>query len=65
MLGWHYQVIKHSDYYAVHEYYPNKDRGDGWTENPVAITGESVEEIRWMLERILADIETRGVKNYG
>jgi len=50
-------------YYAIHEYYPMKD-GDVWTETPVVVDGESVEEVKEMLQMMLADIEKHGVKDY-
>ncbi len=30
---WHYQLMKHNEYYAVHEFYPSDD-GGSWTEKP-------------------------------
>ena len=65
---WHYQLMRHKvedseDYYAVHEYYPMED-GDGWTEAPVVVYGESVEEVKEVLQMMLEDIEKHGVKDY-
>jgi hypothetical protein len=69
---WHYQLMYHKvdmksfvdgDYYAIHEYYPDKD-GDSWTEAPVDVTGDSVEEVKEVLQMMLADIEKHGVKDY-
>ena len=51
------------DYYAIHEYYPSKD-GDGWTEEPIPVDGESVEEVKQVLQMMLEDIEKHGVKDY-
>ena len=69
MSHWHYQLMKHTTptgevYYAVHEYYPS-DEGDGWTENPITIDGESIVEIVQMLNNISVDILKHGVKDYG
>lgn len=68
MSHWHYQVMRHTDnsgeeYYAIHEYY-EMDDGDGWTENPVDVTGESIEDLKKSLMCMLKDIEKHGVKNY-
>lgn len=73
MSNWHYQLMYHKydetilgeeGYYAVHEYY-EMDDGDGWTENPVDVTGDSIEDVKKMLMLILKDIDTHGVKQYG
>jgi hypothetical protein len=50
-------------YYAVHEYYPDRS-GGLWTENPVDVTGETIEEVKEILQMMLADIEKHGVKDY-
>ena len=66
---WHYQLMRHTDadtgedYYAIHEYYPLED-GDGWTERPVTVGGESVSEVINVLIMMLEDIEKHGVKDY-
>ena len=72
MSHWHYQLMYHKydepglgedGYYAVHEYY-EMDDGDGWTENPVIVDGNSVEDVKKMLLLILKDIDKHGVKDY-
>jgi hypothetical protein len=73
MSYWHYQLMYHKHenpatfegdgYYAIHEYY-NMDDGDGWTENPVELTGESVEDVKKSLLLMLNDIDKHGVKDY-
>jgi len=65
---WHYQLMRHTDesgdtYLAIHEYYPDKD-GDGWTEAPVDVTGDTVNEVKEVLQMMLEDIEKHGVKDY-
>ena len=73
MAHWHYQLMYHKydkplydedGYYAVHEYYPMLDDGDGWTENPVTVDGNSIEDVKKMLLLILKDIDKHGVKDY-
>jgi len=66
---WHYQLMRHQDnfgeeYYAIHEYF-HMDDGDAWTENPVTVTGESIEDVKKSLMLMLGDIDKHGVKNYG
>ena len=72
MSFWHYQLMYHKydepqlgeeGYYAVHEYY-EMDDGPGWTENPVTVDGNSVEDVKKMLLLILKDIDKHGVKDY-
>jgi len=61
---WHYQLMHHKgDYYAIHEYYPSED-GDGWTEDPVFVDGNNVDEVKWVLQAMLEDIEKHGVIDY-
>jgi hypothetical protein len=50
-------------YYAIHEYYTMKD-GDGWTEEPVEVTGEDIEDVKKSLLLMLNDIDKHGVKDY-
>ena len=33
------------DNYAIHEYY-QLDHGDGWSNDPVSIDGESIEDVK-------------------
>ena len=68
---WHYQLMRHTDddgepFFAIHEYYPSDDGSDalGWTESPVFVDGESVEEVKQVLQAMLEDIEKHGVKDY-
>jgi len=64
MSHWHYQLMKHEEgNYAVHEYYEMED-GDGWTENPVDVTGCSIEDVKKSLMLMLHDIDKHGVKDY-
>jgi len=71
---WHYQLMYHKyekpnavdgeGYYAIHEYY-ELEEGPAWTENPVTVDGDSIDDIRKMLICILKDCDTHGVKDYG
>ena len=64
-MTWHYQLMKHTEtndevWYAVHEFY----EGGGYTLEPVRVMGEDKENIKWLLETMLKDIEKHGVKDY-
>ena len=68
MSSWHYQLMKHKteygcDYYAVHEYY-DLETGPAWTQNPITVDGENVDDVRRMLIDILKDLDKHGVKDY-
>ena len=67
---WHYQLMYHKydnpvlgeeGYYALHEMYPSLD---AWTNNPVDVTGNSVEDVKKALLCMLHDIDKYGVKDY-
>lgn len=72
MGHWHYQLMYHKyekplydedGYYAVHEYY-EMDDDPAWTENPVEVTGNSIEDVKKSLLLMLQDIDKHGVKDY-
>ena len=68
MSNWHYRLMKHTTpdghtYYAVHECY-DLETGPAWTENPVTVDGESIDDVKRMLLCILKDLDTHGVKDY-
>ncbi|MDC0117594.1 hypothetical protein OAI16_06845 [Flavobacteriaceae bacterium] len=44
----------------MHEFYDV----NGYTANPMTVMGGDKEEIKWMLEAMLEDIEKHGVKEY-
>jgi len=55
--------MKHTEsdgevWYGIHENY----RSGGYTVEPVRIMGEDKEDIEWLLETVLKDIEKHGVK---
>jgi hypothetical protein len=49
----------------MHEFYPI-DYLDGqmWTEIPISVDGETIEDVRWMLKTMLNDLEKHGVIDY-
>ena len=65
MSKWHYQLMYYTEtnQYAIHEYYSLED-GDGWTESPITIVGDDVEDVKKMLQMMLDDIDKHGVKDY-
>ena len=65
-MNWHYQLMKHTEpdgevWYGVHESYAY---GVGYTVEPVRIAGDDKEDVKWMLEKMLEDIEKHGVTDY-
>lgn len=66
MAHWHYQILEdHLGHCAVHEVYHMDDGSVAWTENPVAISGESPEDIEEMLTYVLRDITKYGIRSVG
>lgn len=67
MSSWHYQLMYHDSdgHYAMHEYFHLGDSDDtAWTSDPITVTGDSLEDIKWSLKTMLNDIEKHGVKDY-
>jgi tRNA C32,U32 (ribose-2'-O)-methylase TrmJ len=63
MKKWNYRVMRHTDavgrtHYAIHEAYYN-DVGEvtAWTNEPSAPFGETIEELREELERMLRALD--------
>ena len=64
-MTWHYQLMKHTEpdgevWYGIHELY----EGNGYSSNPESIRSHDKDDIKWMLETVLKDIEKHGVKDY-
>ena len=65
-MSWHYQLMKHTEtngkvWYGVHK---NYSRSGSYTAEPLSIKSDDKEDIKWMLEAMLMDIEKHGVKDY-
>ena len=61
---WHFQLMRHPDgSLAIHEMYPLDD-GPAWTQDPVSVTGSTVEDVKWMLTAMLNDIDRHGIVAY-
>ena len=61
MTHWNYRVINHKDYYGLHEvHYGGEEEIIGYTEDPVVV-GDTVEEIKHALIRMLSCVEEREV----
>ena len=61
-MSWNHRVMKskdgEDDYYQIHEvYYNNKGEPDSWTKNGVMVGAESVEGLRWVLEKMLESLD--------
>lgn len=71
MGHWNHRVLKHNagtedEYLAIHEAFYGVDGEDDvvWTRDPITVTGETIEELRETLERMLRALETP-VLDYG
>ena len=63
---WNNRIVKHKKddavWYSVHEVFYNDNGGiNGYTEDPISIVGETVEEVKSQLEMIMKDIEKHEV----
>jgi hypothetical protein len=63
---WNNRIVKHEKddtvWYAVHEVFYNENGGiNGYTENPITIVGDTVEDVKSQLEMIAKDIEKHEV----
>lgn len=62
-MTWNHRIIKHDikkpAYFAIHEvFYEEDGKINGWTQDPIDISGESREEILRILKQISLDIKT-------
>jgi len=63
-MTWSYRAIKEicegETVYRVYEcYYDDKGELEGWTEEPVCVQGETLEELRADLSAMLHDVGSR------
>lgn len=63
-MSWNYRVTKRLDaawgdeWYEIREvYYGDDEQVQGWTQNPIPVCGESVDEVRECLERMLESLD--------
>ena len=59
---WNNRIVKHEKddtaWYSIHEVFYREDGAIyGYTENPITILGETVEDVKSQLEMIMKDIE--------
>lgn len=63
-MGWNHRLMRHRDklpngdideVLVFHEVYykDGTDEVDGWTENGITIVGETVDDIRWNLDKMI------------
>lgn len=54
MTTWNYRVMRNGDLFAIHEvYYDENGKVEGYTQNPVCPSGESLEELKGDIEYYL------------
>lgn len=63
-MSWNYRVIKTfcketgEDSYGIHEvYYDEPDEPVNATINPIRISSESIDDLRWMLDKFKVALE--------
>lgn len=57
-MSWNHRIIKtkdgEDDWYQIHEvYYDDNGEINGYTERGTIVSGNSVEDIKWTLEKML------------
>lgn len=58
MSYWNHRVIEKDGYYAIHEvYYNDNGNVEGRTKNAVTVGGESIEDLRTVLEQMLGALD--------
>jgi len=62
MSKWNHRVVKtkdgEDDWYAIHEVFYDKDGNvDGMTKQPVSVGGNTIEELKWTLTKMLESLE--------
>ena len=63
---WNNRIVKHEKddtvWYSVHEVFYHENGGiNGYTEDPISIVGETVEDVKSQLKMIMKDIEKHEV----
>jgi len=53
-MHWNHRVIFNGSTYAIHEVYYEDGKIEAWTEEPIRLIGESIEDLRVDLTRMLA-----------
>jgi urate oxidase len=60
-MSWNYRVMKQvfdgDDFLQIHEVYYDKKNKKSWTVNGVTVAGESIEELRDVLNKMLEALD--------
>lgn len=61
-MSWNHRLMKmkdgDEDFYQIHEvYYDENGKIQGYTKNGVTVGGNSVKEVRWVLEKMLETLD--------
>lgn len=66
--GWNYRVMKQvfdgDDFLQIHEVYYDEKNKKSWTVNGVTVAGESIEELRDVLNKMLEALD-KEILDYG
>jgi hypothetical protein len=59
---WNHRIIRHIDddsiYYAIHKFYYDEDgKVKGWTEEPIRIMEEGLEDLKVTLQRLIESFD--------
>ena len=61
-MSWNHRVMKmkdeEDDYYQIHEvFYDKEGNVESYTKNGVTVGGNNIEEVRWVLQEMLAALD--------
>lgn len=66
-MSWNHRIIRHIEqrthmddgiYYAIHEVYYDEDgKVNGWTEEPIRIMEESLDDLKVTLQRLIESLD--------
>ena len=63
---WNHRVMKHKDgeqdWFQIHEVYYKGDNVDGYTENGISVGGNTIEELREVLNLMLESLDKEVLK---
>ena len=61
-MSWNHRVMKmkdgEDDFYQIHEvFYDKEGNVESYTKNGVTVGGNNIEEVKWVLQEMLAALE--------
>jgi hypothetical protein len=65
-MTWNHRVMKTKDEFVIREvYYRNDGSVEGWTAGPAVPSSETLEGLRWVIDRYREALEKPVIEGYG